>query len=253
MPVHDWTRVESGIYHAFHTTWTGEIQKTLNAGLLPPGYYVLVEQHAGRYIAEVLTLHSNVPPLEPPPLPATAGGTAVAEAPPKVRRRQVIEPAARARRRTLAVRHVTGHRLVALVEMVSPGNKDRAAHVEEFATKASSALRLGVHLLVVDLFPPGPHDPQGIHGAILERLEPPDASYELPVGEPLTLAGYAVGPQVEAYVEHLAVGHVLPQMPLFLQSDRYVNVPLEPTYEAAYRGMPAFWREVLEGRARPEP
>jgi len=248
MPVHDWTRVESGIYHAFHTVWAGEIQKTLNGGLLPAGYYVLVEQHAGQYIADVLTLHVDVPPTELPPLPITAGGTAVAEAPPKVRRRQVIEPAARARRRTLAVRHVSGHRLIALVEMVSPGNKDRAAHVEEFATKAASALHFGVHLLVVDLFPPGLHDPQGIHGVILEHLDECDVPYDLPAREPLTLAGYAAGPQVEAYVEHIAVGHALPEMPLFLQSDRYINVPLESTYEAAYQGMPSFWREVLEGR-----
>lgn len=37
-------------------------------------------------------------------------------------------------------------------------------------------------------------------------------------------------------------------MPLFLCPDRSVNVPLEATYQAAYRGVPAFWREVLEGR-----
>ena len=37
-------------------------------------------------------------------------------------------------------------------------------------------------------------------------------------------------------------------MPLFLRPDRYINVPLGLSYEAAYRGMPAFWRDVLEGR-----
>jgi hypothetical protein len=37
-------------------------------------------------------------------------------------------------------------------------------------------------------------------------------------------------------------------MPLFLRPDRYVNVPLESTYQAAYRGLPAFWQDVLEGR-----
>jgi hypothetical protein len=37
-------------------------------------------------------------------------------------------------------------------------------------------------------------------------------------------------------------------MALFLRPDRYVQVPLEPTYQAAFRGMPAFWRDVLEGR-----
>jgi hypothetical protein len=34
---------------------------------------------------------------------------------------------------------------------------------------------------------------------------------------------------------------------LFLSADRYVPVPLEATYQAAYRGVPAYWRDVLEG------
>jgi hypothetical protein len=37
-------------------------------------------------------------------------------------------------------------------------------------------------------------------------------------------------------------------MPLFLRSDRYIPAPLEATYQAAYRGVPAFWQDVLEGR-----
>jgi hypothetical protein len=35
-------------------------------------------------------------------------------------------------------------------------------------------------------------------------------------------------------------------MPLFLRRDRYVGVPLEATYQAAFDGMPGFSREVLE-------
>jgi len=35
MPVHDWTRVEDGIYHDFHVSWIPEIKKVLNEGLLP--------------------------------------------------------------------------------------------------------------------------------------------------------------------------------------------------------------------------
>jgi hypothetical protein len=44
------------------------------------------------------------------------------------------------------------------------------------------------------------------------------------------------------------MGNLLPAMPLFLQTDRYVNVPLESTYQEAYSGVPAFWRGVIEGR-----
>jgi hypothetical protein len=248
MPVHDWTRVEAGIFHSFHVAWITALNSTLNEGLLPEGYYALAEQHAGRSIADVLTLHASPATPEAMPLPPATGGTAVAEAPPKVRRRQTVEQAALTRRRSLAIRHVSGHRLVALIEIVSPANKDRASHLEEFAAKAVAALDLGVHLLVVDLFPPGPNDPFGIHGVIRQRLEQSDEPYDLPVEEPLTLVSYAAGARVEVYLEHVAVGVALPQMPLFLRPDRYIDVPLEATYREAYRGVPVFWRQILEGR-----
>lgn len=135
-----------------------------------------------------------------------------------------------------------------MLEIVSPANKDRSRSVEEFATKAVEALDAGVHLLLADLLPPGPHDPRGMHGAIQQRLEPEGESYDLPADAPLTLASYAAGPGVEMYIEHLAIGAPLPDMPLFLSPDRYVNVTLEQTSAAAYAGMPRFWRDVLEGR-----
>jgi hypothetical protein len=227
--------------------WVSALQTALNDGLLPEGYYALAEQHAGRFIADVLTLHVQPEAAPETATPSGYGGIAVAEAPPRVRRRQTIEPSLAAQRRSLAIRDVSGHRLIALLEIVSPANKDRRQHVDDFVSKAVSALDAGVHLLMVDLFPPGPHDPQGMHGLVRQRLQGSDAPYDLPADEPLTLASYASGAGVEIYLEHLAVGGALPEMPLFLQSDRYVNALLEPTYQAAYRSMPAFWRNVLEG------
>lgn len=250
MPVHDWTRVDAGIFHAFHVAWIPRIQEILNTGLLPEGYYALAEQQAGRRIADVLTLHASAPPEEPEPLPLppATGGTLLAEAPPKVRRKQTIDTFA-LRRRSLAIRHVSGHRLIALLEVVSPANKDRPRSVEGFIDKVESMLRVGVHVTVVDLFPPGLHDPQGMHGAIQLRLNRFEAPYDLPSEEPLTLASYVAGPCVDVYLEHLSVGAVMPDMPLFLRPDRYINLALEATYQQAYRGVPAFWRDVLEGHA----
>src|SRR5260370_38595669 len=157
MPVHDWTRVEAGIFHDFHTVWTGALRNALNEGLLPRGYYALAEQHAGRSIADVPTLHTSPEPPEPAWLPPDTGGIAVTEAPPRVRRKQTVEPSALARRRSLALRHVSGHRLVALIEIVSPANQDLTRHLEELADKAVPALERGVQVPLVDLFPPGPH------------------------------------------------------------------------------------------------
>jgi Protein of unknown function (DUF4058) len=153
--------------------------------------------------------------------------------------------------RRLAIRHVSCHQLVALLEIVSPGIKDRAEEVEDFVDKLLSTLEHGVHVLVVDLLFPGPNDPQGMNGAILERLEQSDEPYYLPSDKPLTLASYAAGPRVEVFVENAAVGAALPEMPLFLRPDRYISVPLETTYQTAFRGVPGFWRDVLEGRSPP--
>lgn len=247
MPLHDWTRVDAGVFHDFHTVWIGALRTALNDGLLPEGYYALAEQHAGKPITDVLTLHASPARHAPlPPAPDT-GGIAVADAPPKMRRRHTIEPVALARRRSLAIRHVSGHRLVALIEIVSPANKDRPRHVEDFVAKAVDALNTGVHLLLIDLFPPGAHDPGGIQGVIVQRLEDSDAIYDVPADEPATLASYVSGPMIDIDIEHVAVGAPLPEMPLYLRPDRYINVPLESTYQSAYHGMPAFWRGVLEG------
>src|SRR5437588_1850008 len=209
MPIHDWTRVEPDIFHDFHNAWVMELRNGLNGGVLPAGYYALTEQHAGKYITDVLTLQAQ-PNGESPTLPPDSGGLALAEAPPKVRRKLTSAGSLRRLRRTLAIRHISGHRLVALVEIVSPANKDRAEHVQEFVGKAVAALEQGIHLLLVDLFPPGRYDPAGIHGAVWEYFD--NQPYDLPPGEPFTLASYTGRSAPDLYLEHLAVGHELPEM-----------------------------------------
>ena len=101
---------------------------------------------------------------------------------------------------------MSGHRLVALIEIISPANKDRGPHVDELVDKAVSALERGIHVLLIDLFPPGPHDLSGIHGCVLRSLDQYGEPYDLPTNAPLTLASYVAGPEVDVYLEHLAVG-----------------------------------------------
>jgi hypothetical protein len=247
MPVHDWTRVDAGIYHDFHNVWIAELRNAFNEGLLPEGYYALTEQHAGRLIPDLLTLHVSQPgPVKGSALPA--GSVALADAPPRVHKKLTASASLRARRRSLAIRHVSGHQLVALIEVVSPSNKDRRDHVDELATKIVSALGLGVHVLLIDLLPPGTHDPHGIHGAVWTLLDELDTEDEPQLSENLTLASYVATAPVDAYLVRVATGTPLPAMPLFLQPDSYVDVPLEVTYEAAFRGTPGYYRDILEPR-----
>ncbi len=245
MPIHDWTRVSDGTFHAFHVSWVSAIQEALNDGLLPPAYYAQAEQVAGPLGPDVLTLQTNG---SPDGETAEPGGLAVATAPPRPRLvGETVMDDYVSKRRTIIIRHTSGDRIVALAEILSPGNKGSRHALRSFVDKAVEALYRGYHLLVVDLFPPTRRDPQGIHAAIWQEIS--DDPFELPAGAPLTLAAYSAGSVKRAYVEPTAVGRVLLEMPLFLEPDIYVNVPLEATYQAAYRGVPRRWKPVLESTA----
>jgi hypothetical protein len=239
MPIHDWTRVRANRFHDFHQSWTIAIRNALNAGQLPPGYFAMIEQTAGRTQADVITLDLTPPGGGVPP-----GGLAVAEAPPKTRfvTRSEAEGYARKANR-ITVRHPDGD-VVAVIEIVSPGNKDGRHAIRAFARKAVEFLYAEVNLLIVDLFPPGPRDPQGIHKVIWDRLR--DEPFQLPPDKPLTMAAYAAGTEIVAYVETVAVGDPLPDMPIFLTGDHYVPCPLESTYQTAWSQFPAPLKGPLE-------
>ncbi|HXT60163.1 MAG TPA: hypothetical protein VN699_16100 [Pirellulales bacterium] len=49
------------------------------------------------------------------------------------------------------------------------------------------------------------------------------------------------------YVEPLAIGDALADMPLFLTADVYVSVPLDATYLAAWSAVPRRWQVEVEG------
>ncbi len=241
MSVHDWNRVDSGIFHHFHLEWIGDLSRVLNRGLRPPDYYALAEQLAGGLGPDVLTLRG--PTIGVPEVDTPSGGVALAATPPRVHFRLIAEPdqyAAKAR--TVVIRHVS-HQIIAMIEIVSPGNKNSRHALRAFVDKASQVLRSGIHLVVIDLFPPGPRDPQGIHKAIWDEFI--DNEFTLPVDMPLTLASYIGGLVPEAFIDPTAVGATLAEMPLFLTPEVYVPLPLEATYQSAWEAVPAFYRELL--------
>lgn len=244
MPIHDWTRVTAGTFHALHVAWLGELQGTLNDEVLPADYYAMAEQEAGDVGPDVIALRSAA---NPPGADGagSAGGLAVATAPPRLAVHGSISsprPATFPRRR-IVVRHAVGGDVVALIEVVSPGNKDRLASVQQFVNKVTSAVRDGLNVQVIDLFPPGRSDPAGLHAAIWTELG--GDPFQPPPGRPLTLAAYAAGPPVDCYVEPSAVGMALADLPLFLAPDRYVNVPLETTYSTVFRRLPRPVKELV--------
>jgi hypothetical protein len=101
-----------------------------------------------------------------------------------------------------------------------------------------------IHLLIIDLQPASPRDPQGIHGRIWEEVA--GEEYRRPADKPLTLAAYESGARVRAFIEPVSVGDTLIDMPLFLERGRHVLVPLEEAYRIAFNSVPWRWRTVLE-------
>jgi hypothetical protein len=238
MPIHDWTRVEAGDFHDFHQCWVVAIRSALNAGLLPPGYMAMAEQVTGRPIPDVVTLQAREPKEGP------EGGIAVATAPPSARLIAKIERVNYAKRADrVVIRHGRG-KVVAIIEILSPGNKDSQYALRTFVEKAADIINQGVNLLIVDLFPPTPRDPQGIHRAIWDDLG--GDPFEPTQGKPLIVASYQAGDIPTAYVESLGIGDPLPSLPIFLSETRYIRAPLETTYREAWAVFPAMLKELFE-------
>ncbi len=241
MPIHDWTHVDAGLFHHFHQAWICSLSDALNTGGLSPDYFALVEQRNRGPIPDVLALSLASSSGEPTVGPAALS---VATTPPRVRLIQRHEAeiyAGRANR--IVVRHQHGN-VVAVIEIVSPGNKASRAQFRSFIEKSVDFIEHGVHLLVIDLFPPGPRDPHGIHKAIWDEFEEQD--FTLPPDKPLTLASYDAGEDRVAYVEPVAVGDVLTDMPIFLYPEHYVPAPLEATYQTTWSVFPAALKGLLE-------
>ena len=252
MPVHDWTRVEDGIFHAFHVGWTVELAKALNRGILPSGYYALPEQIAGETHPDVLALHADLDlGSENGGQFANDGGGATLVLPSPAHVMTMAEPSYAQLSRIISIRHVSGDHVVALVELISHSNKSTLESLGMLVNKTCNALRRGMHVLLVDLYPPGTRDPQGIHAVIWESMggELPSTFPE----RPLTAVSYeALGSasdaqQLKAYVKPLDVGDLIPEMPLFLRPGQFVNAPLEATYQAAFDSLPQRWKSVVSG------
>ena len=250
--MHDWTKVTAGIYHHFHQQWVATIANALNAGRLPTGYYAMVEQVAGLGTPDVLAL-STIPVSDEPWTTASDdGGLALAEAPPRA---AVMDYATEmgfyAKKKNRVVIHRSDDRVVGFVELVSPGNKSSEKAMKQFVDKVSDAVLGGIHVLLIDPFPPGSFDPNGLHGTVWPECG--GEATPAPADRPLTLASYQANDDTEfdgytpaAYVEPTAVGRSLIDMPLFFAPGRYVNVPLEETYTTAFGNVPKRWRDVIE-------
>ena len=244
MPLHDWTRVPSGLFHDFHQSWTVRISDAINAGRLPKGASALLESNAMLPMPDALTIEARNKRAF---LVENRGVIAQRPVTQFMCRSTKDSYANRANR--IVIKHHLG-RILAVIEIISPGNKDSRAARRDFTEKTLEYLKAGIHVLVVDLFPPSPRDPFGIHKVIWDEFE--EEPFTLPEGKDRILASYETGGERAAYIEPVGVGDELPEMPLFLSNTLHVRVPLEPTYMATWEASPEVLRIAVETGELPQ-
>jgi hypothetical protein len=123
-------------------------------------------------------------------------------------------------------------RLTAAIELVSPRNKDRPQARQAFAVKCVRYLQQGSSVVIVDTVTTRRAD---LNAAILALLGV-DAGAAAP--PPLSAVAYRVSDQeaemqqLQLWPAALALGQLLPTLPLWIASDFSVPLDLEASYQA---------------------
>jgi hypothetical protein len=217
-------------WEGFHSAWPVTIVRQLNRGLLPPGYHAEPRVRLGTLaVVDVGTKETRSPSIreEPdgpqcgvavysPPTPALSFETDLTQD-------DLFE--------VLVFDDELGENLVAAIELISPGNKDRPQSRHEFVVKCASLLKAHVSLVLIDIVT---NRHANLFKELMEYLEFPNPANPLQ-GHlyccsllPWGSNGHA---KVNVWPEVLQVGAVLPRLPLWLHDDLAIPLELESSYE----------------------
>ncbi|MBI4602426.1 MAG: DUF4058 family protein [Planctomycetes bacterium] len=258
MALHDWSLVDSGIFHNFHLLWIGRLNAHLNERILPEPYYAIAEPVLGEAVPDVITLQEQgIAPRDDVAASQglvreepSQGAVALAPAPVLVQELGPPDPYALLARLISIRDSLRDDRVVAVIELVSHANKASRVHSERFTEKSLSLLAKGIHLVIIDVQPGTALVPNGFHEKICEAYgaQPPAR----PENRPCQAASYEVlgTSAVRAHIVALRTGDKLPEMPVFLLPHHFVRLPLDTSYQEAFTSLPRKFRVLLEAGGR---
>jgi hypothetical protein len=226
-------------WESFHARWAASLADALNAGLLPPGYFAEIQVTLGGGRIEV-----DIPTLEESGNGVGAvlgsvsqqGGVATLAAPTWAPPAPALELPATFPDQVEVLVFSTegGPTLVGAIELVSPGNKDRADARRAFAIKCLAYLHQSIGLVMVDIVTTRRAN---LHDEMI-ALIPADAP-SFPGDPPLYAAAYRPfrrkdAERIAVWPSVLAVGQELPALPFWVRGlPAPVRVDLEATYTEA--------------------
>ena len=227
VPNHSW--------ESFHSNWATRIADALNE-LLPADY--LAEEHTSTGSRLEIDVATYQKAGGPPGTTVNGSPLAVAEpatyAPPAA---VLTTPLTFPDSFEVRVFHTSGGlTLVGVIELVSPGNKDRPEERKAFVTKLAGYLHQGISLVLVDVVTTRRAN---LHNELMRQLSAASRC-DLPDGVELYAVAYrpvARDDRTEAdlWPHPLAIGQPLPSLPLRLTGDLFVPVHLEASYQEACR------------------
>lgn len=221
-------------WEALHARWAAAIADALNDELLPAEYFAEVQVHVGsRVEVDVGTFEYASARVEHAQRAGTATATLAARpwAPPApAMKMPAVFPDSI---EVLVFSTEAGPTLVAAIELVSPGNKDRQEHRRAFAAKCSSYLQQGIGLMIVDIVT---NRQANLHNELVHVLDAGE-QFLLPL-EPLYATAYRPvrredAADIEVWWATLAVGRPLPLLPLPLDKAIFIPLDLGVTYREA--------------------
>jgi hypothetical protein len=223
-------------WEAFHGRWAAAVADDLNLRGLPSGYFAEMQVHVGTRI-EVDVATWERASREASPSPSSDGGTAVLTAPawaPPVP--QLNMPAVFPDDLEVQVYSTEGGpTLVAVVELVSPGNKDRPEYRRAFAAKCAAYLQRGIGLVVVDVITTRQAN---LHDEMIRLMGLSEDAFAFPGEANLYAAAYRPvhrpqADQIDVWTAPLVVGDPLPVLPLPVRGYGCVRLDLEGSYTEA--------------------
>ncbi len=230
MPLHNWSKLPG--CEGVHIFWMTELARWLKSRL-PPEYKAFIGASpmlgidVGMFKPDV-----GVQSLSNPNLGPSANGSHSALSTIESEKPD-LEVAVATLHEDSSVMVEQSGRLVSVIELISPRNKDRPESRIHYCNRYLSYLKNGVHLLMVDVHS-RPTDFSFAQPIAAEfGIEPPPIVAPLAVGyrvgEPAAEGGRMLG----VWQRPLVVDQPLPQMQLPLLGKHLVSVDLEATYNRA--------------------
>jgi hypothetical protein len=224
-PLHRW--------ESFHNRWANAIADALDS-TLPGRFFAEVQTHLGAQVeADVAEFENTADPEEEQSPDGAIGGVAIQTHAPPVA--TMVMPALYPDDFEVQVRDASDDaRLVAVVELVSPRNKDRPAARRVFAAKCAAYLQRGVGVIVVDTVTTRQAN---LHDELVRLMELEDR-FKMPAEASLAAVAYRPARhgdanEIDVWAVALTIGGTLPVLPLALLRHGVIPLDLEASYTEA--------------------